>query len=158
MLPTPHDSMSCMLASHLVEVRCLHRACLYLRALLTTSHLMFPHLPIFQRTKKQYLRILLFGCFIVLIVSFTHPTPKWMQGLPRWHAAKESTCQQEMQEMCVRPLSLGRSPGEGNGNPHQYPCLGNSMDRGLVGKESDMTEHIRLWLQLCTSKCKRRPN
>ena len=25
---------------------------------------------------------------------------------------------------------LGRSPGEGNGNPLQYPCLENLMDRG----------------------------
>ena len=25
---------------------------------------------------------------------------------------------------------LGRSPGEGNGNPLQYPCLENSMYRG----------------------------
>ena len=25
---------------------------------------------------------------------------------------------------------LGRSPGEGNGNPLQYSCLGNPMDRG----------------------------
>ena len=25
---------------------------------------------------------------------------------------------------------LGRSPGEGNGNPFQYSCLENSMDRG----------------------------
>ena len=25
---------------------------------------------------------------------------------------------------------LGRSPGEGNGNPLQYPCLENSMGRG----------------------------
>ena len=25
---------------------------------------------------------------------------------------------------------LGRSPGEGNGNPLQYFCLGNAMDRG----------------------------
>ena len=25
---------------------------------------------------------------------------------------------------------LGRSPGEGNGNPVQYACLGNPMDRG----------------------------
>ena len=25
---------------------------------------------------------------------------------------------------------LGRSPGEGNGDPLQYPCLENSMDRG----------------------------
>ena len=38
-----------------------------------------------------------------------------------------------------------RSPGEGNGNPLQYSCLGNPMDRGPwraavhgVAKESDM--------------------
>ena len=38
----------------------------------------------------------------------------------------------------------GRSPGEGNGNPLQYSCLENSMDRGAwwttfhgVTKESD---------------------
>ena len=41
----------------------------------------------------------------------------------------------------------GRSPGDRNGNPHQYFCLENSMDRGAfwgtvhgVTKESDMTE------------------
>ena len=40
----------------------------------------------------------------------------------------------------------GRSPGEGNGNPLQYSCLGNPKDRGAwwatiheVAKESDMT-------------------
>ena len=39
-----------------------------------------------------------------------------------------------------------RSPGEGNGNPLQYSCLGNPMDRGAwqatvrkVAKELDMT-------------------
>ena len=39
-----------------------------------------------------------------------------------------------------------RSPGEGNGNPFQYSCLGNLMDRGAwkaivhgVAKESDTT-------------------
>ena len=26
---------------------------------------------------------------------------------------------------------LGRFPGEGNGNPLQYSCLENSMDRGV---------------------------
>ena len=26
---------------------------------------------------------------------------------------------------------LGRPPGEGNGNPLQYSCLGNTMDRGV---------------------------
>ena len=34
---------------------------------------------------------------------------------------------------------LGRSPGGGNGNPLQYSCLGNLMDRGA--SESDATEH-----------------
>ena len=47
---------------------------------------------------------------------------------------------------------LGRPPGGGNGNPLQYSCLGNPMDRGawwttLHGvAESDkieMTEHTR---------------
>ena len=27
----------------------------------------------------------------------------------------------------------GRSPGEGEGHPHQYSCLGNPMDRGAWG-------------------------
>ena len=41
---------------------------------------------------------------------------------------------------------LGRSPGEGHGNPLQYSCLGNPMDRGAwwatvheVSKESGIT-------------------
>ena len=33
-------------------------------------------------------------------------------------------------------LGLGRSPGEGNGNPLQYSCLGNPMDRGACGLQS----------------------
>ena len=43
---------------------------------------------------------------------------------------------------------LGRSPGEGNGNPLQYSCLGNLTDRGAwwatvhAVTESDMTEHL----------------
>ena len=31
---------------------------------------------------------------------------------------------------------LGRSPREGNGNPVQYTCLGNPMDRGAWTEES----------------------
>ena len=31
---------------------------------------------------------------------------------------------------------LGRSPGEGNGNPLQYSCLENSIDRGAIGRDS----------------------
>ena len=36
----------------------------------------------------------------------------------------------------------GRSPGEGNGNPLQYSCLENFMDRGAWRAESDMTEQL----------------
>ena len=52
-----------------------------------------------------------------------------------------------MQETWIQSLGRGRSPGEGNGNPLQYSCLGNSIDRGAwratvhgVAKETDMTE------------------
>ena len=45
------------------------------------------------------------------------------QGL----SCKESTCQTE--DMGLNPGS-GRSPEEGNGNPLEYSCLGNPMDRG----------------------------
>ena len=46
----------------------------------------------------------------------------------------------------------GISPGEGNGNPLQYPCLENSMKRGRshtvhgVPEASDMTEHTCMHL------------
>ena len=36
----------------------------------------------------------------------------------------------EMQEKMGSIPGSGRSPGEGNGNPLQYSCLANSMDRG----------------------------
>ena len=35
-----------------------------------------------------------------------------------------------MQETQVRCPGLGRSPGEENGNPCQYPCLGSPTDKG----------------------------
>ena len=35
-----------------------------------------------------------------------------------------------MQETWVQCLGEEDSPGEGNGNPFQYSCLGNPMDRG----------------------------
>ena len=48
-------------------------------------------------------------------------------GLLRWLSDKESPAKQEV------PASIsgsGRSPRQGNGNPLQYSCLGNPMDKG----------------------------
>ena len=47
--------------------------------------------------------------------------------LPRWLSSKELACQAG--ETGLIP-GLGRSPGEGNGNPFKYSCLGNLMERG----------------------------
>ena len=56
-------------------------------------------------------------------------------------SGKESTC--SVGDVGLIP-GLGRSPGEGKGNPLQYSCLENPMDRGAwralvhgVTKESD---------------------
>ena len=47
---------------------------------------------------------------------------------------------------------LGRSPGEGNGNPLQYSCLGNPMDRGawwaaVPGVAASRTQQISFALR-----------
>ena len=60
-----------------------------------------------------------------------------------WLSGKESACNAGVTGWIPR---LGRSPGKGNGNPLQYPCVKNLMDRGAwqatihrVTKESDTT-------------------
>ena len=47
--------------------------------------------------------------------------------LPCSSVSKESAC--STGDPGLIP-GLGRSSGEGNGNPLQYPCLENLMDRG----------------------------
>ena len=49
------------------------------------------------------------------------------EDFPGGSAGKESAC--NAGDLSLIPGS-GRSPGEGNGNPLQYSCLENSMDRG----------------------------
>ena len=48
-------------------------------------------------------------------------------GFPGGSDSRESAC--NAGDLGSTPGS-GRSPGEGNGNPLQYSCLENSMDRG----------------------------
>ena len=45
-----------------------------------------------------------------------------------WLSGKEHPCQ--LQETPGSISGAGRFPGEANGNPLQYSCLGNHMDRG----------------------------
>ena len=50
-------------------------------------------------------------------------------GPLRWLSGKESACQHRRRKRHRFDLWVG-SPGEGNGNSLQYPCLRNPMDRG----------------------------
>ena len=49
------------------------------------------------------------------------------KNVPDGSDSKESAC--NMGNLGLIP-GWRRSPGEGNGNPFQYSCLENSMDRG----------------------------
>ena len=69
-------------------------------------------------------------------------------GFPGGSAGKESAC--NVGDLGLIP-GLGRSPGEGHGNPLQYSCLENLHgERSLVGyspwghKELDTTEQLSM--------------
>ena len=55
---------------------------------------------------------------------------RYSEGLPRWLGGKESACQSRRPRKCRFNPWVGRSPREGNGNPLQYSCLENPMDKG----------------------------
>ena len=52
---------------------------------------------------------------------------QYIIGFPGGSNGKEPVC--NAGDPCLIP-GLGRSPGEGNGNPLQYSCVEHSMDRG----------------------------
>ena len=69
-------------------------------------------------------------------------------GLPQRLRGKESTCNSG--DLGSIPGS-GSSPGEGNGNPLQYSCLENPIDKGAWegygpwgGKKIDTTDRLSL--------------
>ena len=79
-------------------------------------------------------------------------------GLPRWLSGEESAC--SAGDVGSIP-GLGRSSGEGNGNPFQYSCLGNSTDRGawhitVMGLQKSQTQlKNNKKLQSCHLQCVR---
>ena len=61
------------------------------------------------------------------LLIHTHTHTHTYMGFPHSSVGKESVC--NAGDPGLIP-GLGRSPGEGNGNPLQYSCLENPMDRG----------------------------
>ena len=69
----------------------------------------------------------------------------WEDG---WFSAKESICQCRRCKRCSFDVWWRGCHGKGNGNPLQYFCLGNPIDRGAWRAtirgvaESDMTQQL----------------
>ena len=89
------------------------------------------------------------------ILLFLFGTNLLFQGFPGGSEGKASAC--NVGDPGSIP-GLGRSPGEGNGNPLQYSCLENPMDgaawqttvHGVA--ESDTTEQLTTPQQLYEMK------
>ena len=65
------------------------------------------------------------------------------QGFLGGSDGKESACNAGDQGLIP---GSGRTPGEGNGNPPQYYCLENSMDRGAWW--ATVPEVVKSWTRL----------
>ena len=75
------------------------------------------------------------------------PSSQWKTGIPGGSDGKESAC--NAGDLGLIP-GLGRSRGRGHGNPLQYSCLENPMDRGdcraTVHGVADSTAQRVCWL------------
>ena len=99
------------------------------------SHGNFPH-PKFRKKNYAQKHKILQAHYQVRIYTSDHLS--WLvercdtlkvsnSWASRWPSGKEYACQ--LRSHRDRISGLGRSPGRGNGNPRQYSCLENSMDR-----------------------------
>ena len=75
-----------------------------------------------------HLRVYYWGIQCKRTISYTQ------KGIPRWHSGATvvknlSATVEDARDMSSIPGS-GRFPGVGNGNPLQYSCLENPVDRG----------------------------
>ena len=61
-------------------------------------------------------------------------------GLPWW--SQTIKCLPIMQETGFDPW-MGKSPGEGNGNPLQYSCLGKPKDRGAWWDTAELFQILK---------------
>ena len=100
-----------------------------------------------------YFKYYLIGAYIFVLCQ-KNPLSKqslfliWCQliswDFPSGQDGKESICNVGDPDSS---LGLGRYPGEGNGNPLQYSCLENSMDRGTWQATVHGVPESRTWMR-----------
>ena len=81
-------------------------------------------LPEINRTHAQFIFSQYILYYYIFTVYIKAEDPQ--HGLLGWLCGKEASC--HAGDVGSIPGS-GRAPGEGNGNPLQYSCLENSIDR-----------------------------
>ena len=91
------------------------------------------HTVVFEPSMLYWTEIVRGDAFLFLI--FWESTHSFMikcasPGLPGRLSSKESTCNAGATEDAGSTPGSGRSPGGGHGNPLQYSCLENPVDRG----------------------------
>ena len=100
-----------------------------------TSHLLTDKLYVHVLKRKHW------KSYVCISVSIR-------MGFPSWLSGKESAYNAD--DVGWVP-GLGRSSGEGNGNPLQYSCLGNPMDRGAWRAAVHGVTKSRTWLSNWTT-------
>jgi len=93
--------------------------------ILYSNHIIYAHTPSSLHTILFTTVDLQYSLNFLSLCTFVRDFP----GRP---SGKEPACQYnagDIKDVGLIP-ELGRSPGEGNGNPLQYSCLKNPMDRG----------------------------
>ena len=73
--------------------------------------------------------------------------------LPWWLSSKESACNAEVTGEMGSIPGLGRSPGGEHGNPLQYSCLENLIDRGAWWATVHRVTQIWTWLKGLRCMC-----
>ena len=98
---------------------------------------------LFRFPKSLYLSTYIFSSAL----STTNGASQVVQWLKKEHHHKKQACQGRRCKRCGFDPWIRKTPKVGNGNPLQYSCLENPMDRRLLGyspwahKESVWLEH-----------------
>ena len=77
-----------------------------------------------------FILLLEYNCFTILYYFLLYNTVNQLYVSPGGATGQNPPANAgDIRDVGLIP-GLGRFPGGGNGNPLQYSCLGNSMDRG----------------------------
>ena len=106
--------------------------------LFTTLCLFMLHSKIIQLYKYIYICIytyththILFIFFFIMVYHRILNIVTWAIGLLGGTSGKEPTCQWRRHKTCRFDPWVRKVPGGGHGNPLQYSCLENLMNRGV---------------------------